>query len=425
MTSLRVERITLPAAPMGPENPLPYFRDKDPNSRVSVHDNVPLDDRKYMGWQTSFRVLPHRMQDSYKSELEPREFTAAVLENEFLKAVVLPEMGGRLISLLDKKSGTELLEPVTQLRLANVALRNAWIAGGIEWNTAQLGHHYLTSGPMFAACVKGTHGEPVLRLYAWERTKRFPYQIDLHLPPSSRFLLVRVRVVNPHDCELPMYWWTNIAVPQEEGRRTIAPADTAITNEPDGFGLTKVPMMGDVNITYPTNVEYSREFFFRIDSIERPWVASIDANGAGLIHTSTARLKGRKMFAWGTSRGGQRWQDKLMEPGRAYVEVQAGLARTQFESIPMPANTEWTWTEAFGLMQLDPAKAHSSDWSEARGSVRTRLEEMLPYAKLDDLDSQFSAVTPCVPVVFLFNWWGVAKAGIHARQCKGAAGTAV
>lgn len=408
MTTLTIDQIEMAAAEIGPENPLPYFRDPYPSAKVGVDESVPESDRKYLGWETSFRVLPHRMQDSYSRDKLPRKFTAAILENEHLRAVVLPEIGGRLISIVHKPTATELLEPVTHFQPTNIALRNAWIAGGVEWNTAQLGHHYLTCSPMFAARVTGAQGEPVLRLYAWERTKRFPYQIDFHLPPGSEFLFVRPRVINPHDSEMPMYWWSNIAVPQAPDRRVLAPADTAISNTPNGLGLVNVPFVDGCDRSYATNIPFAKEFFFRIAESDRPWVASLDGRGMGLIHSSTARLRGRKMFVWGTSRGGQRWQERLLGPGRAYLEIQGGLARTQIESIPMPANTQWAWTEAFGLMQADTAKAHSTDWSEARSSVGAALEEMLPWAALNQMDSDLAEVTAKAPDQMLFagDGWG-------------------
>ena len=398
----------MPAADLGPENPLPYFRHPDPSTQVTVDDRVPEGDRKYLGWETTFRVLPYRMQDGYGRELRPREFMAITLENEHLRAVVLPEIGGRLASLVHKPSGIELLEPVTHFQPANIALRNAWIAGGVEWNTPLQGHHYLTCAPMFAARVAGAQGEPVLRLYAWERVKRFPYQIDLHLPAGSEFLFAHVKIINPHDYDIPMYWWTNIGVPETPDRRVLAAADSAIHNAPGGLSCSDLPLLDGYDLTYPTSISRSRELFFRIEEHHRPWVACVDGRGEGLVHASTARLRGRKMFAWGTGRGGRRWQEHLLGPGRAYLEIQGGLARTQLESVPMPARTEWAWTEAFGLMRVDPAKAHSHDWAEARGSVERALEAALPRAELERLEAEFAPVADREPEEMLCvgEGWG-------------------
>ena len=68
----------------------------------------------------------------------------------------------------------------------------------------------------------------MLRLYEWERIRQVPFQIDAYLPDGSPVLFVRVRIVNPHDREVPMYWWSNIAVPETAETRVIVPADAAL-----------------------------------------------------------------------------------------------------------------------------------------------------------------------------------------------------
>ena len=54
-------------------------------------------------------MLPYLLQDDYSRELVPQETSVAVLENSYLRAVVLLEFGGRLWSLEDKVAGRELL----------------------------------------------------------------------------------------------------------------------------------------------------------------------------------------------------------------------------------------------------------------------------------------------------------------------------
>jgi hypothetical protein len=82
------------------------------------------------------------------------------------------------------------------------------------------------------------------------------------------------------------------------------------------------------------------------------------AGGRGLIHASTERLIGRKVFNWGTSTGGRRWQEFLALPGHAYIEIQGGLRRTQSEYIPMPAGAKWSWIEAYGPIEADAQRVH-------------------------------------------------------------------
>ena len=419
MTDLRIEPYDIPAATLGPENPLPQFRAEEDDLKIEIDPSVPEEDRRYLGWRIGSRVLPHRMQDNYDRIKRPRSFRAAVLENEFLRVTVLPELGGRVASILHKPSNRELLQRNPVFQPANLALRNAWFCGGIEWNTSQFGHYYLTCSPVFAARIEAPDGSPALRIYEWDRVKCFPWQVDLILPHDSHTLFARVRIVNPHEHELPMYWWTNIGVPEAPRTRTIVPADSSIHGVSQlGFALANVPMEDGCDITYPANAPHARGVFFRIPDDHRKWIASVDREGRGIFHASTACLLGRKMFVFGMNNGGRRWQEYLMVPGEAYYEIQAGLARTQEQCVPMPANTEWTWTEAFGYLDIDPSRAHSSDWDDARHAAESALDAILPQSRLDLLHAEFDQVTRRAPaeVLAVGSGWGALERRRLARR---------
>lgn len=119
----------------------------------------------------------------------------------------------------------------------------------------------------------------------------------------------------------------------------------------------------------------------------------LDADGRGLVQTSTDTLRGRKLFLWGAGRGGRRWQQWLTEPGTGgYAEIQAGLARTQLEHVPLDAGGEFTWLEAYGPLAADPATVHGADWGAAREEAAARLQAALPRA---DVDAAYEAWLPC------------------------------
>ncbi|MBA4387642.1 MAG: DUF5107 domain-containing protein [Verrucomicrobia bacterium] len=420
MTTLAFGSITMPAARLGPENVLPQFRSPE-NVAIDAAPDVPEEERRHLGWQIGYRVLPHRLQDDFDQAREPRAFQTAVLENEFLRATFLTGLGGRLMSLVHKPGGHELLSRNPVFQPGNLALRHAWFSGGIEWNPSHFGHHYLTCSPVFVAEVEGPHGEPVLRLYEWDRVKCFPWQIDFHLPAGSRFLFARMRMINSNDHEIPAYWWTNIAVPETAGTRVLVPAEDALAHVPPShLGLSAVPVSNGEDITYAEGMRNAREFFFRIPGDRRRWIAALDAEGRGLAQVSTARLRGRKVFYWGMGRGGRRWQDFLSGEAGPYIEIQAGLARTQEESVPMPAGAEWTWTEAFGLMEADPAVVHGRNWRAAVETVETRLEKLLPHARLREIDTELAEVARRMPAKLISrgSGWGALERHRLAR-CGG------
>jgi hypothetical protein len=296
------------------------------------------------------------------------------------------------------------------LQPGNLAIRNAWFSGGVEWNIGTIGHSPFTCAPLFAARVEGPDGTPVLRLYEYERFRGVPFQIDAYLPDGSPVLFVRVRITNPHQQEIPMYWWSNIAVPETPGTRVIVPAGFAYRFGYKGSGLVKIPVpqFEGIDYTYSTNIDHSADYFFHVPDGHRPWIAALDGEGKGLVQTSTLRLKGRKLFLWGTGKGGRKWQRFLSPAGGDYIEIQAGLARTQMEHLPMPAGAEWSWLEAYGMMETEPSTIHGNNWVQAHQTVEAVLEALAPRSTLEDEFARSAAFVDLPPAEILQNGsgWG-------------------
>jgi len=423
MTQLRCESLTIPGAPLGDENPLPFFRDPRVNLEIKAHASLPDNKREYLGWETAFRVLPYRMQDNYTRTRIPLTFRSIILENEFLTATFLPELGGRLISLIYRPQNRELLHRNPVFQPANLAIRNAWFSGGIEWNVGQYGHTFTTCSPVFAAAICDAQGEPGLRLYEYERCKGLFWQIDLYLPADFPFLVAYTRVINPNNHATSMYWWTNVAIDERPGVRVLAPAQQAIyvAFETTGtsFGLTDMPhlpSLDNADGTYSLNATFANEFFFQCDT-NLPWEAALDKNGEGFIEASTQRLKYRKLFCWGTHPGGRHWQEFLAEPREAYLEIQAGLAPSQVHGLPMPAHSSWDWTQAFGYIEADPKLVHSKAWNSAIQHVDTILQGKLSHGELIriEADCRIRADKPSKVILQIASGWGALES-IRRKQ---------
>ncbi len=430
MTELRIEPYRIPGARLEAQNPLPAFRQPDPQARSTLFDpSFPDEKKELIGWQTGARSLPYRMQDQYTRNKKPMEFKSAVLENEILRAIFLPELGGRLVSLVYKPLQRELLERNPVFQPANLALRNAWISGGVEWNTGQFGHALHTCSPVFAAKIRGPQGEPGLRLYDYERCKNHFWQIDFFLPPGFQFLLVCPRVMNPFDRPSSMYWWTNIAVPEAEDVRVLAPTDQVIFHVPckqteaqkkkpplpqcipSSLALGKLPelpILPGKDATYSTNFPYSNEFFFQCEKADMIWEAALDRNGGGFIETSTRPLLYRKLFCWGRGTGGKRWQEFLSVRGHAYIEIQAGLAPTQTHGLAMPPRGEFEWLETMGYIESDPKLVHNPDWPTAWQAVDRDIKKMLPMGVLNEKHAACRALRnqPPEEILHTASGWG-------------------
>ena len=385
-TQLRFEKKNFKGANLNGTSTLPCIRAHPP---WNVSFKLDEDDGLLLGYGKIPNYQPYTFQDLYDRAEEPLSWDSAVLENDYLRATFVPQTGGRMWSLYDKVRGEDLITNNPVFRPGNLASRDAWICGGIEYNCGTLGHSVLTLEPLHTARLTLPDGTPVLRFYEFERIRAITYQMDFFLPADSCFVFARMRIYNHHKQVTPIYWWTTVAVPERPGYRVVVPADmsyaSAYVSETErGIGDVAIPYGHGFDCTYPTNNPRANDYFFNIPQLSRKYETQVGPDGWGMIHASTNRLQGRKLFIFGQNVGGHNWQRSLTnEEGENYQEMQAGLAQTQAESLPIPPTTAWEWCEAYGAIQVDGGKVHG-DWAQARETVEAWLEEQLPLAVLDN-----------------------------------------
>lgn len=417
MSTLRRDMLRMPTSPLGPPNPLPPLRSPADLHAIDLPadgaDGVDAEMREGMGYGRLPSVLPYLMQSDYGRELVETDHAVAVLENDRLRATFLLGWGGRLWSLVDLATGRELLHRPPALQLADLALRDAWFAGGVEWNLGLTGHTPLTCAPVHAGRVEledpDGGSSPLLRLHEYERMRGLVQQVDAWLPDGSPHLLVHVTVTNPTSATVPVYWWSNAAVPETEDVRVLTPASSAWT-----FGVERVlrrvpmPVVDGVDRSYPARSSAAVDYFFDVGQAERPWIAAVDGAGSGLVQTSSRRLRGRKLFVWGHGSGGRHWQEWLSPGGGRYLEIQAGLARTQLEHLPLPAGERWSWLETYGPLQADPDRLHDPDWAVGAREVERVLAGSAPARRLAESGARALAVIDRPPeeVLHAASGWG-------------------
>ena len=411
MNTLTVTSHSLPVCGWHSDNPWPALPIKPPKPHAPwVFDERLLpDDSKYYGTGLVRDILPYAMQDGYTRHRNVRPMKTFVLENNRLRAMFMPGVGGRLWSLFDKRAGRELLYENHVLQFARLAIRNAWCSGGIEWNCGFTGHAPTTATDVFAAEVKAEGGQPVLRIYEWERVKQVAFQADFFfLDDDSDFLFAAIRILNPGPEDSSTYWWSNVAFPLDPQTRVIVPTDEGLLTA-SGLKLVTHWNLDGVDGSYPVRVKNAVDFFYYLPKGIRPWEAAIQADGKGLLCTSTRTMRGRKLFLWGQGNGSRHWPDFLAaEENRPYIEIQSGLARTQTECVPLPAGQEYFWVEAFGPIEADPALVHAADYGTARAAVAADVERRLNDKALETVAACARKTADRIPEKLLHvgSGWG-------------------
>lgn len=259
-----------------------------------------------------------------------------------------------------------------------------------------------------------------MRFYEFDRIVEASWQIDLFMPADAPQLYAHGRIVNPNPAPRRAYWWTNVAVPMQAGTRVLSPADYAIEHIWPGNNLGRCDFpRADWDPSYPEHWENSTSVFFRAPSAPRRFITAVDRTGYGLGQTSTAQMRGRKFFYFGSAQGGQHWMDYLSRPGEGgYIELQSGITPTQNQRFEIAGGMELAWTEAFAPLTLDPQMAHDLDYRAAVTHAGEAVDRALPAEMLSEIDA-FLAAEARLPLATRFSHgapWGARQERLMGRK---------
>ena len=397
---IRFEQMELPAAKLGLENPLPDLsRKRFVSFNVKSSERVSKEEASFIGKGMVKTMIPYLKQDGYDREKTLTKFDTVVLENNYLKAVFVPALGGRLWQLYDKEAQKDLLYTNPVFQPCNLALRNAWFSGGVEFNLGMQGHTPFTCSQLFCEKRRDKDGHEFVSMYEWERIRGVAYSVNIYLPEDSKVLYVKNIIENSKNEDCYMYWWTNMAVPETPMTRVIVPAVKSFVNKyKDGETIidkVDVPYETEADSSYSVNIPHAIDYFFDIPTEENKWITAVDKDGYGLLHYSQDVLIGRKLFVWGQGQGGRHWNEYLSnKEAGPYIEIQAGLAHTQYEHFIMPKESTIEWVEAFAPIQGEPSKLHHKDWSVAIEEVNHVLAGYTDGRKAEE------ALSPVFPDVY-------------------------
>ena len=96
-----------------------------------------FENRVYQG--SSGVVYPYPVIEKISDTCQEETYHAVYLENEYIKVMILPELGGRVQMAYDKIKKRHFIYYNHVIKPALVGLTGPWISGGIEFNWPQ--HH--------------------------------------------------------------------------------------------------------------------------------------------------------------------------------------------------------------------------------------------------------------------------------------------
>ena len=288
-------------------------------------------------------VYPYTMQDHLLRTKVDRTYKALFLENEYLKITCLPELGGRLHSVFDKTRGEEMFHLNDVIKPSMIAMRGAWIGGGVEWNSGPHGHTVTIVSPVNALIGQNEDGSAYLEISNQEQIFRTRWTVRVTLHPGKAYLDERISIFNPTDGMHPYYFWNCTAFPCRSGTRFIYPM--TLGTDHGGRKFFDWPIHEGRDLTWLKNYPEPSSIF-SVDCRHGFFGAyNVDAD-RGIVQISNPyELGGKKAWTWGTSDFGRVCQENLSDGDGGYIEVQSGPLPTQSDYGMLGPHEKIAWQE--------------------------------------------------------------------------------
>jgi len=355
--AVQLSRLVLPEAPPTERGVVKGWREPVTirTYRPCAPDKNPLflEKRVYQG--SSGRVYPLPVIDRIETVSEPRTWDAVHLENEYIRVMVLPEIGGRIHIGLDKRNGYDFFYRQNVIKPALVGLAGPWISGGVEFNWPQH-HRPATFMPVEVEMEREPDGSITIWCSDHDPMTRMKGMHGIRLSPGRTYIEVRVRLYNRTSDTQTFLWWANVATRVHERYQSFFPRDVRMAADHAKRATTTFPL----SETKYYGVDYGERGRNGVPAEEMPqqfvpdgsyapndlsWYANIPvptsymiagsrgdfaggydhAAQAGLVYFADHHIApGKKQWTWGNHEFGYAWDRSLTDEDGPYVELMAG-----------------------------------------------------------------------------------------------------
>lgn len=354
--------ITIPTYQLGPTDPNPPF---------------PLVSRS--------PVYPYPMLDNLTDNRQPETYRAIYLENKYLKITILPQLGGHVYSVYDKKNQREVFYRDNVIKYGLVGPRGAWISGGMEFSFPYA-HTTDTVSTVESVLHQNPDGSATSVVGAVDWVSNMHWEIAITLRPDTARVEEGVTLFNSTSQNHLYLFWTNTAVKATDDAQYIYPMRETVFDDP--FAIVQSwPEWKGVDRSWYKNDADALAIFAR--NVHRNFFGMYyHGSNYGVVHVADFRQDpGKKFWTWGTARSGKIWDKILSDNDGSYNEIQSGRFYTQGSREFMNPHRVEQWTEYWypvsglkdGFVEATSQMAINVHYGSSQVEV-----SISPVAKVDD-----------------------------------------
>ena len=271
------------------------------------------------------RIYPYYRFDGYTNSPVQKEWKVVELENNYIKVMILPEIGGKIWAAIEKTTGKPFIYYNHVVKFRDVAMRGPWTSGGIEPNYGIIGHTPNCATPVDYTTIKKADGSVSCIIGVLDLLTRTTWRIDINLPPDKAYFTTNSFWYNASPIEQPYYTWMNTGIKAAGNLQFIYPGTKYLGHEGE-YSDWPVNKQNGKDISFYNNNDFGGYKSYHVFGKYTDFFGGYwhdDDFGMGRYSTHDDK-PGKKIWIWGLSQQGMIWEKLLTDADGQYVEVQSG-----------------------------------------------------------------------------------------------------
>ncbi|WP_411830179.1 DUF5107 domain-containing protein [Paenibacillus alba] len=305
-----------------------------PTYAVGEPDRNPmfLEKRVYQG--SSGKVYPHPVIDKIEDEKKSQSYQMVILENDYVRIEIMPQLGGRIYRALDKTNDYDFVYYNRVIKPALVGLAGPWISGGIEFNWPQH-HRPNTYGQVEYKLTENEDGSATVWVSEIDRMYGTKVTAGFTLYPGKAYLEISAQLYNRTPEPQTFLWWANPAVAVNDHTQSVFPPDVTAVFDHGKRDVSRFPIATGTyyKMDYSAGVDISWYKNIPVPTSYMAYKSDYNFVGgydhgvqAGLLHVANHHVSpGKKQWTWGNGEFGQAWDRNLTDEDGPYIELMTGV----------------------------------------------------------------------------------------------------
>lgn len=341
------------------------------------------------------KIYPYFRYDGYTNTAVNKEWKVVELENDFIRVMILPEIGGKIWGAFEKSTGKSFVYYNQVVKFRDVAMRGPWTSGGIEANYGIVGHTPNCATPVDYVMTEKPDGSVSCVIGVLDLLTRTTWRIDINLQKDKAYFTTSSTWFNSSPYEQPYYTWMNTGLKAKGNLEFVYPGTKYIGHAGE-YAEWPIDKEGR-NISFYEKNDFGEYKSYHVFGKYADFFGGYyhDEDFGMGRYSSRSDKPGKKVWIWGLSGQGMIWENLLTDTDGQYVEVQSGRlfnqpaensTLTPFKNRGFTPYATDTWTEYWFPVLKTKGFVSASDYGainvkKENGSVKIYFMPLQPVTE--------------------------------------------